>query len=236
MAPVEATANGADEHAVVATADQGSAVHAVSHARFHAGIVGVNDNPTDEAGIGIIGRSRGAGVLGESETWHAVVGHSKSVTGGFGVLGEAKGTGVAGVSETWIGVYGETKGAAAGVLGEGKELGDGVKGHASGPGKAAVAGFHLTNQGPGVFGRGNPAGQFEGNVVVTGGSISVNGAVLDPAAFAQKAAQLEQLVAQLSQRLSAVESQLNTASSNLTGRVSLLEVTVAGLQTLIHSH
>lgn len=55
-----------------------------------------------------------------------------------------------------------------GVFGEGKATGDGVKGHASGPGKAAVCGFHLTNQGPGIFGKGAPAGRFEGDVEVTG--------------------------------------------------------------------
>jgi hypothetical protein len=53
-------------------------------------------------------------------------------------------------------------------MGEGKASGDGVKGHASGPGKSAVCGFHLTNQGPGIFGKGAPAGRFEGDVEVTG--------------------------------------------------------------------
>ena len=46
--------------------------------------------------------------------------------------------------------------------------GDGVKGVAKGPKKAAVCGFHLTNQGPGIFGQGAPAGRFEGDVEVTG--------------------------------------------------------------------
>jgi hypothetical protein len=31
-----------------------------------------------------------------------------------------------------------------------------------------VCGFHLTNQGPGIFGKGAPAGRFEGDVEVTG--------------------------------------------------------------------
>jgi len=46
--------------------------------------------------------------------------------------------------------------------------GDGVKGHANAQGKAGVAGFHLTNIGPGIFGKGSPAGRFEGDVEVTG--------------------------------------------------------------------
>jgi hypothetical protein len=52
-------------------------------------------------------------------------------------------------------------------LGDGKEGGDGVKGLASGPGKSAVIGVHLTNNGPGVFGQGTPAGYFQGDVHVT---------------------------------------------------------------------
>jgi hypothetical protein len=89
------------------------------------------------------------------------------------VQGEAaNGTGVIGISNTWLGVYGETHApaaaGAAGVLGEAKDGGDGVKGHASGPGKSAVCGFHLTNRGPGIFGKGAPAGRFEGDVEVTG--------------------------------------------------------------------
>lgn len=122
----------------------------------------------------------GAGVYGACDTGTGVRGVSKAQynsavhglhqgEGGYGVLGEAaRGTGVSGISNSWIGVYGECDGGAVGVMGEGKATGDGVKGHASGPGKAAVCGFHLTNQGPGVFGKGAPAGRFEGDVEVTG--------------------------------------------------------------------
>ena len=35
-------------------------------------------------------------------------------------------------------------------------------------GKAGVAGFHLSNNGPGIFGKGSPAGLFEGNLTVKG--------------------------------------------------------------------
>jgi hypothetical protein len=92
-------------------------------------------------------------------------------SGDPGVKGEGN-VGVIGIGNVWIGVYGETNAPAsagsAGVWGDGKETGDGVKGVAKGAGKAAVCGFHLTNQGPGIFGQGAPAGRFEGDVEVTG--------------------------------------------------------------------
>lgn len=123
-------------------------------------VIAENTNTTPQAGVGVHAKSAAAGVVGESTTWHGVAGLSESTTGGQGVFGGAVGTGVAGVSKTWLGVYGETNApanaGAAGVWGEGKAGGDGVKGQASGQGKAAVAGFHLTNQGYGVFGQGSP--------------------------------------------------------------------------------
>jgi hypothetical protein len=121
--------------------------------------------------VAITGQSEDAGIFGSGKTWHGVHGDSASTTGGFGVFGSGVGPGVGGVSQTWIGVYGETNGTEngpAGVWGEGKAGGSGVKGHASGPGAAGVAGFHLTNSGPGIFGKGAPAGRFEGDVEVTG--------------------------------------------------------------------
>ena len=111
---------------------------------------------------------RVSGVWGQSGKWIRVYGRSDS--GGWGVYGEGP-VGVAGVGQTWIGVYGETKGTVngpSGVLGEGGLGGVGVKGHASGRGLAGVAGYSLTGQGPGIFGQGNPAGQFNGDVNVTG--------------------------------------------------------------------
>jgi hypothetical protein len=132
-----------------------------------------NTNATDQAGPGLMGKSAAVGVWGESTTWHGTVGISHSTTGGAGLWGkgEAGGPGTVGISTAWIGVYGETNGSVngpAGVWGEGKDGGDGVKGHTSGPGRAGVAGFHLTGLGPGIFGQGNPAGRFIGDVEVTG--------------------------------------------------------------------
>ncbi|MDF0668136.1 MAG: hypothetical protein P0119_18995 [Nitrospira sp.] len=146
---------------------------------------------TDQ-GMGIMGEAaRGSGVIGVSTDWIGVYGESTNFEGvrgtsknkdHAGVVGTNEAEGVAlfgegsaglqAIGKKWIGVYGETQApanaGAAGVLGEGKNGGDGVKGHASGPGKAAVCGFHLTNQGPGIFGKGVPAGRFEGDVEVTG--------------------------------------------------------------------
>jgi len=110
----------------------------------------------------------GSAILGESTTWHAIYGKSTSKTGGYGVMGEAEGTGVAGVSHTWIGVYGETSGDVAGVCGDGKVTGDGVRGTTKAAGKAGVSALQVGNNGPGIYAEGTPAGEFKGNVHVTG--------------------------------------------------------------------
>jgi hypothetical protein len=138
-----------------------------------------NTNQTNQAGPGMMAKSAAVGVWGESFTWNGTVGISHSTTGGAGVWGkgEGGGTGVAGISTAWVGVYGETNGSEngpAGIWGDGKNGGDGVKGHASGPGRCGVGGFHLTGQGPGILGQGNPAGRFIGDVEVTGDIRLVN--------------------------------------------------------------
>lgn len=120
----------------------------------------------------VVSEDDGTAIWGNSRRWMGVYGKSDSTTGGHGVMGEAIGTGVVGVGHTWLGVYGEThapaNAGAAGVWGDGKGGGDGVKGVAQAPGKAAVCGFQLGNNGPGIFGQGSPAGHFAGDVVVTG--------------------------------------------------------------------
>jgi hypothetical protein len=147
----------------------GDAVGIWGHGVGWNGVVGISQSTI--GGAGVFGANdTGAGVRGESKaTYNAAVHGIHKGEGGSGVQGDAeKGTGVIGISKSWVGVYGECDGGAIGVFGEGKATGDGVKGHASGPGKAAVCGFHLTNQGPGIFGKGAPAGRFEGDVEVTG--------------------------------------------------------------------
>jgi hypothetical protein len=86
-----------------------------------------------------------------------VYGLSHSTTGGAGVMGEAVGPGVVGKSQTWHGSYGETTSTTggAGVWGEHKGAGIGVAG--------------ISLSGIGVYGKGGHlAGQFEGDVEVTG--------------------------------------------------------------------
>ena len=256
MTGLSGSTEGVEEPGVRGEALHGVGVDGLSHAAARAGVMGVNDNPTPQAGVGVHGRSAATGVFGESSTWHGVFGTTQSTTGGHGVSGDGP-VGVAGVGRTWIGVYGETHGAAggpagvwgdglaggagvkgharvaggggvegyhlaeegggpgvlgssikgngvqgrgvvgvhgtgaawigvygethapaevgsAGVWGDGLATGDGVKGVANAAGKAAVCGFQLGNNGPGIFGQGNPAGRFAGNVVVEG-NVEVTG-------------------------------------------------------------
>ena len=154
------------------------AVHSTTNSTS-AAVLAENTNTTPQAGVGVHAKSAAAGVLGESTTWHGVAGITQSKTGGAGVFGagDTGGPGVIGTSKTWIGVFGETFGTQngpAGVWADGHTGGSGVKGHTSCPGAFGVAGFHLTNQGPGIFGKGSPAGRFEGNVEVTGDVRLVN--------------------------------------------------------------
>ncbi|MEZ4733915.1 MAG: hypothetical protein R3E79_43035 [Caldilineaceae bacterium] len=221
----------------------------------------------NDQGMGVMGEAtRGSGVIGVSVDWIGVYGESArfegvrgtsknkehagvvgtNEAGGTAIYGEGA-TGIQAIGKQWVGVYGETQAnsdiGSAGVWGDGKNGGDGVKGHANAQGKAGVAGFHLTNKGPGVFGKGSPAGLFEGNVVVTG-SLTVRGVDLET--LLQRIAQLEQQganVGQLVQRVNALEqkvialqNQINTAVSNLTARVSQAEVTISGLASLSHTH
>jgi hypothetical protein len=239
--PINETATGNDSVAIRGTASAGERTMGILGQGDSTGVRGLG-----KAWNGVEGISQstigGAGVCGVSDTGAGVRGISKArynpaVHGqhnwveGPGVQGDAdNGAGVVGVSKTWIGVYGEThapaaSGAAA-VLGEGKDGGDGVKGHASGQGKAAVCGFHLTNKGPGIFGKGSPAGHFEGNVVVTG-SLTVQGA--DLGNLLQRVGRLEQQGAsagQVAQRVGNLETRINT----LQQQVNNLQQQLAALQ------
>jgi hypothetical protein len=96
----------------------------------------------------------GDGVLGS--TSHSGVGVHGTGDAGTGVLGESNaGHGVAGFSKTGFGVWGIS------------DSNEGVHAETKSPGTAAIAGYNL-NQGPGIFGKGAPAGRFEGDVEVTG--------------------------------------------------------------------
>jgi hypothetical protein len=67
---------------------QGAAVYG-EHKGNQAGVWGHNTNATDQAGPGVVGSSRGTGVIGTSETWMGVHGETKSTTGGAGVSGRS---------------------------------------------------------------------------------------------------------------------------------------------------
>ena len=134
------------------------------HTAGQAAVIGISD-----AGRGLLGISKsGQGVWGASDSSAAVVGVSAK---GEAFRGEGA-SGVVGIGKSWVGVYGETNGARnvgpAGVWGEGKQSGDGVKGITSAANAAGVAAFHLTNQGPGIFAQGAPAGLFNGDVTING--------------------------------------------------------------------
>jgi hypothetical protein len=138
-------------------------IHGV-HTAGQAAVIGISD-----AGRGVLGISTtGQGVWGASDSSAAVVGVSAK---GEAFRGEGV-SGVVGIGKSWVGVYGETNGARnvgpAGVWGEGKQSGDGVKGVTSAANAAGVAAFHLTNQGPGIFAQGAPAGLFNGDVTING--------------------------------------------------------------------
>lgn len=225
-------------------------------------VLGTSNAP--DQGMGVMGTAtRGSGVIGTSVDWIGVYGESNKFEGvrgtsrnkdHAGVVGtnEAGGSafygegsaGLIAVGKQWVGVYGETQAQAgvgsAGVWGDGKNGGDGVKGHASAPGKSAVAGFHLTNQGPGIFGKGSPAGFFEGNVEVTG-NLTVQG--ISVQTLLQRVIQLEQQstnlgqfvqrINSLEQKIVALQSQVNTAVSNLTGRITQAEVSISDLKARV---
>jgi hypothetical protein len=67
---------------------QGAAVYG-EHKGGQAGVWGNNIDPSDQAGPGVMGTSKGTGVIGKSKTWMGVYGGTESTTGGAGVMGEA---------------------------------------------------------------------------------------------------------------------------------------------------
>ena len=190
----------------VGVVGQGDSVGVKGVGKGWHGVEGISQSTIGGFGVYGLNTAGGTGVVGESTGWMGVFGKSESTTGGHGVMGEAVGTGVAGVSKTWLGVYGESNAAAnagaAGVLGDGKDGGDGVKGYAKAQGKAGVAGFHLTNTGPGIFGKGSPAGLFEGDVTITG-NVTLQGVSIET--WFQRVVQLEFGQLELVQRVSSLE-------------------------------
>lgn len=197
MANLIGQTNNPNEAGVLGESGQFEGVRGISHAGYHGGVVGINDNQSNTAGPGVYGISRGTGVWGESQSWMGVYGKSNSTTGGAGVMGEGDPSpGVIGKSTKWIGVYGETAGienGPAGVWGEHKGGGIGIKAvskdgvglaaystsneaiHAETQSTvtAAVAAYQLNaaSDSAALYAKhagGRAAAVFEGNVIVTG--------------------------------------------------------------------
>ncbi|MFT3980122.1 MAG: hypothetical protein QM687_06595 [Ferruginibacter sp.] len=81
-------AQSTDGQAISGESMNGQGIWGASHAKYHAGVTGINHSQEQEAGPGVYGTSKGTGVWGESETWCGVAGFSKSKTGGAGVYGK----------------------------------------------------------------------------------------------------------------------------------------------------
>jgi hypothetical protein len=98
----------------------------VSHADWHAGVLGVNDSTTGQQGPGVRGMGTGTGVWGESTGWVGVFGFSQSTTGGSGVWGEHKstGAGVVAISKSGAGLYAKGGRVAATFDGDVEVSGD----------------------------------------------------------------------------------------------------------------
>jgi hypothetical protein len=187
MAEINGDSTSPDVPGVKGEASSAPGVFGITHAPYAAGVSGLNDDPSPQAGPGVLGKSRAVGVWGESETWMGVYGKTSSVTGGHGVMGEAStggGCGVSGIahgpsSAGVVGVNDDT-GPNAGPGVQGKSRGTGVWGESetwmgvygktsSVTGGAGVLGEAAPGVGVGVMGKGGlNAGYFEGNVTVTG--------------------------------------------------------------------
>jgi hypothetical protein len=203
-----------------------------------AGVYGESTNDSNDAGPGIHGVSKAAGVVGESRTWHGVAGFTQSTSGGvgiygngpagsIGVLGESTaGAGVEGRSQSGPGVFGQS--SAAGVWGKS------INWH-------GVAGESQSSQGgAGVYGKGQRAGLFEGNVDITG-NLTIQGVsiqswlqrIVTLEQHSSDGGQLAQRVTSLEQKVAALQTQLNTSVSNLTGRMTQAEVAINDLKAKV---
>jgi hypothetical protein len=155
------------------------------------GVWGESDN-----GLGVYGASiTNSGVQGVSKEFDGVHGESQSAKhAGVTGINNSGGFGVSGSSSGFDGVHGESQsGQHAGVTGVNNRGGSGVWGSSSGfdgvhgesqsPQHAGVSGIN-TNGGIGVFGEstgtGN-AGQFAGNVLITG-NLTTDGDIFLPGA------------------------------------------------------
>lgn len=195
MSGISGTATGAGEIGASGDSLLFEGVRGTSHAAYHGGVVGINDDPSDNAGAGVYGESaKGEGVRGISHSpFHgAIVGTCDN--SGQGVFGEsAQGEGVRGVSHS--------------------------------PSHGGVVGTNDHLQGVGVFGQGGRlAGQFEGAVEVTG-ALTVQGSDIVARIHALEAqtqanAALMGRIASLEARMNTLQGQLNALQNREVSDVS----------------
>jgi hypothetical protein len=125
------------------------------------GVVGVNNNPADDAGQAVDGES--CGVYGRSNKGEGVRGVSHGSFGGLVGVNDGAGPGVRAVSKD---------GAGLAALSTGNEA---IHAETHSPGTAAIAAFNLNPEGTGasIFalkeGTKGHAGFFVGDVFITGG-------------------------------------------------------------------
>jgi hypothetical protein len=202
-----------------------------------AGVYGESTNDTNDAGPGIHGVSKAAGVVGESKTWHGVAGFSQSTTGGVGTYGNGvAGIGVLGESTAWAGVEGRSQ-SGPGVFGQSSAAGVWGKSTAW----HGVAGESQSSSGgAGVYGKGQRAGLFEGNVDITG-NLTIQGVsiqswlqrIINLEQHSSDSGQLAQRITSLEQKVTALQTQFNTSVNNLTGRMTQAEVAISDLKAKV---
>jgi hypothetical protein len=183
MATVVGQVTNSGEIGVIGDSAQFEGVRGTSHAENHGGVVGINDNQTDAAG---------AGVFGES----------------------TKGEGVRGISHSPFhgGVVGTCDNEAAGVFGE-STRGEGVRGVSHSAEHGAVVGTNDNASGVGIFGKGGRlAGQFEGNVDITG-NLTIQGVSIS--VWFQRIIALEQRDNSQQQQIISLSQQINNLQQQL---------------------
>jgi hypothetical protein len=194
MTTVTGQGTNAGEIGVFGESAQFEGVRGIGHAAGHGAVVGINDNQSDNAGQGVFGLSaRGEGVRGMSSGLHgAVVGtnDNQSDNAGQGVFGQS-------------------------------DKGEGVRGINNNPNHGAVVGTNEHPAGIGIFGKGGRlAGQFEGNVQITG-TLDLQGENVGDRlqaleGSAQASAGLAARVATIENRMNTLQQQVNNIQQQLT--------------------
>ncbi|MEJ7680534.1 MAG: hypothetical protein WKG06_22315 [Segetibacter sp.] len=117
---IDAKSETANNSAVTAESNLFEAIHGTSHAGDgHPSVVGINDNATDTAGVGVFGKSqKNDGVLGTTNSPAKAGVAGVNEVGGNGIFGRGSGNGIFGVH---VGADG------AGVVGT-SDQNDGVRG------------------------------------------------------------------------------------------------------------